>query len=121
MMYPRLKLARNLLTDDGVIFISISDDEIGNLRKLCDEIYGENNFLAEITRTSTAGSKNDSNLFINDNDYVLVYCKNINYVKINKIKHRNTQKYSKKDSIGEFKLRALEMQGGGGGYIRKSP
>ena len=121
MMYPRLKLARNLLTDDGVIFISISDDEIGNLRKLCDEIYGENNFLAEITRTSTAGSKNDSNLFINDNDYVLVYCKNINYVKINKIKHRNTQKYSKKDSIGEFKLRALEMQGGGEDTLENRP
>jgi len=45
MMYPRLKLARNLLKDDGVIFISIDDNEVGNLRKLCDEIFGEDNFI----------------------------------------------------------------------------
>ena len=48
MMYPRLKLARNLLKDDGVIFISIDDNEVSNLRKLCDEIFGEDNFLADI-------------------------------------------------------------------------
>jgi len=44
-MYPRLRLARNLLTDDGVIFISIDDNELANLKKMCDEIYGENNFV----------------------------------------------------------------------------
>jgi adenine-specific DNA-methyltransferase len=48
MMYPRLKLVRNLLTDDGVIFISIDDNEVHNLRKLCDEVFGEENFVAEI-------------------------------------------------------------------------
>ncbi len=50
MMYPRLRLARNLLTDDGVIFISIDDNEVHNLRKICDEIFGEDNFVAEIIR-----------------------------------------------------------------------
>lgn len=48
MMYPRLKLARNLLTDDGIIFISIDDNEAANLKKVCDEIFGENNFLAQV-------------------------------------------------------------------------
>ena len=84
MMYPRLNIARKFLSEDGLIFISIGSDEVANLRKLCDEIFGENNFLAEISRTSTAGSKNDSNLFINDNDYILVYSKDVNKVVINK-------------------------------------
>jgi adenine-specific DNA-methyltransferase len=48
MMYPRLKLARNLLTDDGVIFISIDDNEVNNLKKLCDEIFGEENFVCTL-------------------------------------------------------------------------
>jgi len=49
MMYPRLRLARNLLTDDGVIFISIDDNEVHNLRKICDEVFGEDNFIAMLT------------------------------------------------------------------------
>ena len=121
MMYPRLNISRKFLTDDGLIFISIGDDEVGNLRKLCDEIFGENNFLAEISRNSTAGSKNDSNLFINDNDYILVYSKNINKVLINKQKRKNTQRYPKKDEFGEFKLRALEMQGGSEDALENRP
>ena len=48
MIYPRIKLARNLLTDDGIIFISIDDSELCNLKKVCDEIFGENNFIANI-------------------------------------------------------------------------
>ena len=48
MMYPRLKLARNQLRDDGVIFTSIDDNEVANLRKICDEIFGEENFLANV-------------------------------------------------------------------------
>lgn len=48
MMYPRLKLARNLLTDDGVIFISIDDGEADNLRKMCNEVFGESNFVADL-------------------------------------------------------------------------
>ena len=52
MMYPRLRLARNLLTDDGVIFISIDDNEVHNLRKICDEVFGEDNFLLQIDRKS---------------------------------------------------------------------
>lgn len=76
MMYPRLKLSRNLLKDDGVIFISIGDDELANLRKISDEIFGEKNFVAFLPRISKRGSSMGK--FISpSNDYILCYCKNI--------------------------------------------
>ena len=59
MMYPRLKLARNLLTDDGVIFISIDDNEQENLKKICDEIFGEENFVANFIWQKNFAPKND--------------------------------------------------------------
>lgn len=121
MMYPRLKLAKNLLKTDGIIFISIDDNECDNLKKVCDEVFGEYNFISKICRTASAGSKNDSKYFISDNDYILVYAKNKELTEINKIKKKNTQKYPNKDSIGEFKLRALEMQGGGEDKLENRP
>lgn len=60
MMYPRLKLARNLLTDDGVIFISIDDAEQANLKKICDEIFGEGNFISQITWHRKRGKDNSA-------------------------------------------------------------
>ncbi|MGJ0340248.1 site-specific DNA-methyltransferase [Aliarcobacter cryaerophilus] len=74
MMYPRLKLARNLLKDDGVIFISIDDNEVANLRKLCDEIFGEDNFVGDII-LQTATDNNPS-LINTEHEYILVYAKN---------------------------------------------
>ena len=121
MMYPRLKLAKNLLKTDGIIFINIDDNECDNLKKVCDEVFGEYNFISKICRTASAGSKNDSKYFISDNDYILVYAKNKELTEINKIKKKNTQKYPNKDSIGEFKLRALEMQGGGEDKLENRP
>lgn len=76
MMYPRLKLARNLLTDDGVIFMSIDDNEVHNLRKIGDEIFGESNFVAEIIREAIRGGSQSKNIRVS-HDYVLVYSKNI--------------------------------------------
>ncbi len=64
MIYPRLKLARNLLKDDGVIFISIDDNEIDNLQKLCNEIYGEDNFIAQIVRNTNSSKKIKVCLFL---------------------------------------------------------
>lgn len=75
MMYPRLKLARNLLTEDGVIFISIDDNEVHNLRKICDEIFGEGNFLSSLIWKSGGTS---SAHFTKEHEYVIVYSKNIN-------------------------------------------
>lgn len=77
MMYPRLKLARNLLTDDGVIFISIDDAEQPHLRKLCDEIFGEDNFMAQIVWERAYAPVNLKHHFSNSHDYVLCYARSI--------------------------------------------
>lgn len=74
MMYPRLKLARNLLKDDGVIFISIDDNEVHNLRKVCDEIFGVSNFLGSAGRV-TKKSNNKGDFWAPNLDYVLTYAK----------------------------------------------
>ena len=76
LMYPRLRLAANLLRDDGVIFISIDDNEVHNLRKLCDEVFGEENFVATIVWKHTQQSKNDERHFSRQYNYNVVYAKN---------------------------------------------
>jgi len=76
MMYPRLRLARNLLTDDGVIFISIGDDEISNLQKICDEVFGTQNCIGIVTRLMKTGG-NKGRFFSPNIDYIIVYAKNI--------------------------------------------
>ncbi|MEA3452180.1 MAG: site-specific DNA-methyltransferase, partial [Bacteroidota bacterium] len=77
MMYPRLKLARNLLKDDGVIFISIDDNEVANLRKLCDEIFGEDNFIADIIWERAFSPVNLKKHFSESHDFIIAYSKNI--------------------------------------------
>jgi adenine-specific DNA-methyltransferase len=80
MMYPRLKLARNLLADDGVIFMSIDDNEAANLRRLCDEVFGENNFIADAIWRSKDNSNNDAKRFSLDHNHTLVYAKSSQWV-----------------------------------------
>lgn len=75
MMYPRLRLARNLMTDDGVIFISIDDNEVHNLRKLCDEIFGEDNFIANIIWQHSIQPKGYSGKFSVHHNYTLCFQK----------------------------------------------
>ena len=75
MIYPRLKVARDLLTEDGVIFISIDDNEVENLRKVCDEIFGESNFIATLVWERAYSPKNDAKYISNSHDYVLMYAK----------------------------------------------
>ena len=76
MMYPRLFLARNLLKDDGVIFLSIDDDEVKNLRNICDEIFGEENFVANVIWEKKFSPQNDAKWFSDNHDHILVYAKN---------------------------------------------
>lgn len=76
MMYPRLILARNLLTDDGVIFISIADDEVANLRKIADDVFGEENFVANIIWEKKFAPQNDAKWFSENHDHILCYAKN---------------------------------------------
>lgn len=77
MMYPRLKLARNLLRDDGVIFISIDDNEVHNLRKLCDEVFGEGNFVSEIIWEKKYSPQNDAKYFSTNHEQILCYSKEL--------------------------------------------
>ena len=77
MMYPRLKVAKDLLREDGVIFISIDDHEQENLKKLCDEIFGGRNFVAELIWERAYSPKNDARFISNSHDYVMMYAKSI--------------------------------------------
>ena len=83
MIYPRLKVAKDLLSDDGVIFISIDENEVENLKQISDEIFGSKNFIAELIWS--AGRKNDSKYISISHEYILCYFKNSDYIKENKI------------------------------------
>ncbi|MDP3480833.1 MAG: site-specific DNA-methyltransferase [Desulfoprunum sp.] len=76
MIYPRLKLARTLLCEDGVIFISVDDNEVHNLRKVCDEIFGGTNFIATVIWQKVFAPKNSARHFSEDHDYIVVYARN---------------------------------------------
>ena len=76
MIYPRLKVARDLLTDDGVIFISIDDNEVENLSKVCDEIFGENNFVSNLIWEKKFSPQNDDKYITPVHDHILLYSKN---------------------------------------------
>ena len=77
MIYPRLKIAKDLLADDGVIFISIDDNEQENLKKCCDEVFGGQNFLAQLVWERAFSPKNDARFISNSHDYVLMYARDI--------------------------------------------
>ena len=85
MIYPRLKVAKDLLTDDGVIFISIDDNEQKNLKNVCDEVFGGNNFIAQLVWERAFSPKNDAKFVSNSHDYILIYAKNVNCFKIGRL------------------------------------
>ena len=97
MMYSRLLVARTLLANDGVIFISIDDNEVHHLRKICDEVFGASNFVGQITRKQSSGSKNDTgnNRVITSADYILIYGKS-SFV-FNPFLVKNAKKFNRKD------------------------
>ena len=85
MLYPRLKLAKDLLTDDGVIFISIDDNEQENLKKCCDEVFGSQNFVAQLVWERAFSPKNDARFVSNSHDYVVMYAKQIDAFAIGRL------------------------------------
>ena len=85
MMYPRLLLARDLLTDDGVLFVSIDDNEQANLKRLCDELFGAENFVAQLVWQRAFAPKNDAKFISNSHDYVLMYARNIDQFTIGRL------------------------------------
>lgn len=103
MMYPRLSLARNLLTDDGVIFMSIDDNEVDNLKKVGNEIFGEENFVAQIMPIANPGGR-DYNQIAVTHEYLLIYQRS-NSTELNEIDKDVTFKFS--DSLGGFEFREL--------------
>ncbi|NLH39739.1 MAG: site-specific DNA-methyltransferase [Elusimicrobia bacterium] len=114
MMYPRLFLARNLLRDDGVIFVSIDDNEVHNLRLIMNEIFGEENFVACFVRRQNLAGKQDSTFFANEHDYCICYCKSINSLTVNK-QQSNLKGYKYDDEFknerGCFYLRRMDDDG----------
>ena len=77
MIYPRLRLAKSLLADDGLIFISIDDNEIENLRKLCDEVFGQTRFIAQITLLCNPKGRSQDKYVASCHEYVLIYSKQV--------------------------------------------
>ena len=108
MIYSRLMLARNLLTDDGVIFISIDDNEVDNLRKICDELFGNTNFIAFLTViVKTEGRRYGG--FAKTHEQVIVYGKNVEQVKLNEIEVEG-KKFQFSDENGGFNVQDLRNQ-----------
>ena len=104
MIYPRLKIARNLLSDDGVIFISIDDNEVENLRNICNEIFGECNFIASYLKQSKVGGGSDSKFIVKEHEYCLVYSKNIEFASEMYMEHDKEylKRYKEQDEIGRY-------------------
>lgn len=105
MMYPRLKLARNLLQDDGVVFISIDDNEVANLRCIYDELYGEENFVSQLTIIVKPEGRRYGH-FAKTHEYILVYCKNSELLNLNEILIEGSA-HTHSDNEGGFTLKGL--------------
>lgn len=111
MIYPRLKIAKDLLTDDGVIFISIDDNEVENLIKCCNEIFGTSNFIANLIWKSKSGGANDSRYFAVDHEYIIVYAKSADKFELGIDKEATvTTTYNRKDEKGQYALDRLDKQ-----------
>ena len=127
MIYPRLKVAKSLLAEDGVIFISIDDSEIENLKKLCNEIFGESNFIATIVWQKIHSIKNDARYFSENHEYVLVYAKHSDSFSVNllpRTEHMNSRyKNPDNDLRGAWQSGDLVASGerSNGHYIIVSP
>ncbi len=114
-MYPRLLLARDLLKDDGIIFISIDDNEQANLKLICDDVFGENNFLTCISRATGTPTGGGFDGLVNELDYMLVYARNITAAVINELamNEDDARIYNQIDEDGNrYLTRSLRRTGG---------
>ena len=104
MIYPRLKLAKDLLSDDGVIFISIDDNEVENLKKICDEVFGACSFIACYLKQSKVGGGSDSKFVVKEHEYCLVYAKKIDMADEMFMEHDEEylKRYKEEDENGRF-------------------
>lgn len=112
MMYSRLKLARNLLKNDGVIFISIDDNELANLKRLCDEIFGENNFIGCFTRATGTTTGQDGNKIGSSLDYCLTYSKSEKFSLTGiELDEKDLKRFTEKDEKGVYSSLQLRKTG----------
>lgn len=124
MMYPRLRLARNLLREDGIIFVSIDDYEVNNLKKLCDEIFGEENFTALLPTIMNLKGNNDEFGFSGTHEYTIVYMRNKSSVDTLyglPLQDEDKKEYNLRDENGYYKKGATLMRTGEAGAREKRP
>lgn len=113
MIYPRLKLSRNLLSDDGVIFISIDDNEVRNLKNICDEVFGLENFVCQMVWQSKSGGAHDERYIVKETEYIIIYAKNKDELNLAK-KIIKDEKYNLEDEYvsqrGKYILNKLDRR-----------
>ncbi|MGL2653684.1 site-specific DNA-methyltransferase [Helicobacter pylori] len=119
-MYPRLLLARDLLKQDGVIFISIDDNEAAQLKLLCDEIFGEGNFLSSLTWLK-GNAQNDAQYFQNNYENILAYAKHIEALNLNRMASKKEVKVFCENDKYYYEGAGLSMGGGDGGSLENRP
>ena len=123
-MYPRLRLARDLLRDDGVIFISIDDNEQANLKILCDEIFGEHNFITQISVVNNLKGANNTCGIVSVNEYCLIYAKDTSCVTIGEVALREEDEKElakwKEDDFGYWKKGGQLKSSGKQAQVKKS-
>lgn len=113
MMYPRLVLARNMLKDDGAIFISIEDKEAHNLRKICDEVFGASNFVADLCVVNNLKGRNDKRYIARANERLLMYIKSDQFDEYGlNLSESVVQEYKEEDGFGKYRLLELRKRGG---------
>jgi adenine-specific DNA-methyltransferase len=118
MMYPRLFLAKNLLREDGVIFISIDDHEVKNLRNLCDEVFGEENFISCISNTNNPKGRSDDKYIATAHEYVVAYKKSEVFFSGWKPEEKVTKRFNKTDENGLL-YREIDLRKTGDGDRRE--
>lgn len=114
MIYPRLRLAKTLLSEDGIIFISIDENEVENIKKICNEIFGESNFLTCVTRATGTPTGGGFDGLVNELDYMLIYAKNASNATINglEMSAEDSRIYDQVDEQGRYLIRPLRRTGG---------
>lgn len=114
MIYPRLKVAKDLLADDGVIFISIDDNEVENLKKVCDEVYGSVNFISQICLVNNIAGRSDSKHIAKAHEYILIYQKSEEFVSCGMpLSDEQVSEYKFEDNRGKYRLQGLRKRGSG--------
>ena len=112
MIYPRLKVAKDILSDDGVILISIDDNEVDNLKKVCDEVLGEHNFISQICIVNNIAGRSDAKHIAKSHEYILVYQKSDSFQSCGMpLSQEQLSEYKYKDTKGLYRIQGIRKRG----------